>query len=58
MIQFTIDSFSGGISGRRYESINIVSENEFYKELSFLPPNEQEMHVQFIREQLSLYNDL
>lgn len=98
MIQFTIDSFSGGILGRRYESINeaiqdggysvwcnekikkafsfgngtekdfqryckdnkckIVSENEFYKELSFLPPNEQEMHVQFIREQLSLYNDL
>lgn len=98
MIQFTINSFSNGISGRPYKSINeaiqygvssvwcnekiklafsfgngtekdfkryckdnkyrIVSENEFYKELYSLPLNEQETHIQFIREQLSLYNDL
>lgn len=98
MIQFTINSFSNGISGRPYNSIKdaiqddgysvwcnekikkafsfgngtekdferyckdnkckIVSENEFYKELYSLPLNEQETHIQFIREQLSLYNDL
>lgn len=98
MIQFTINSFSNGISVRPYKSINeaiqyggysvwcnekiklafsfgngtekdfkryckdnkyrIVSENEFYKELYSLPLNEQETHIQFIREQLSLYNDL
>lgn len=98
MIQFTIDSFSGGISGRRYKSINeaiqdggysvwcnekiklafnfgngtekdfkryckdnkckIISENEFYKELYSLPLNEQETHIQFIREHLSHYNEL
>lgn len=86
MIQFSINSFSNGLTGRPYNSIKdaikdssysvwcklafsfgngtekdfkryckdnkckIVSENEFY--------NEQETHIQFIREQLSLYNDL
>lgn len=94
MIQFTIDSFSGGISGRPYKSIKdaiqdggysvwcnekikkafsfgngtekdfkryckdnlckIISESEFYS----LPLKEQRTHIQFIREQLSLYNDL
>lgn len=94
MIQFAIDSFSNGLTGRPYNSIKdaiqdssysvwcnqkiklafsfgngtekdfkryckdnrckIVSENEFYS----LPLNEQETHVKFIREQLSLYNDL
>lgn len=98
MIQFTIDSFSGGISGRPYKSIkdairdggysvwcnekikkafsfgngtekdfkryckdnlcNIISESDFYKELHSLPLKEQRTHIQFIREQLSLYNDL
>ena len=98
MVQFSIDSFSNGISGRPYKSINeaiqdggysvlcnekiklafsfgngtekdfkryckdnkckIISENEFYKELYSLPLNEQETHIRFIREQLSLYNDL
>lgn len=37
---------------------NVISENEFYKELHSLPLNEQETHIQFIREQLNLYNDL
>lgn len=36
----------------------IVSENEFYKELYSLPLNEQETHIQFIREQLNRYNNL
>ena len=98
MIQFTINSFSHGLTGRPYKSINeaiqdggysvwcnekiklafsfgngtekyfkryckdnkcrIVSENEFYKELYSLPLNEQETHIQFIREQLSHYNNL
>lgn len=89
MIQFTINSFSNGISGRPYNSIKdaiqdggsysvwcnekiklafsfgngtekckIVSESEFYKELYSLPLNEQETHIQFIREQLNRYNDL
>ena len=98
MIQFTIDSFSGGVSGRPYNSINeaikdggysvwcnekiklafsfgngtekdfkryckdnlckIISESDFYKELHSLPLKEQRTHIQFIREQLSLYNDL
>lgn len=92
MIQFTIDSFSGGLSDRPYNSIKdaiqdggsysvwcnekiklafsfgngtekdfkryckdkkckIISENEFYS----LPLNEQETHIQFIREQLNRY---
>lgn len=95
MIQFTINSFSNGLTGRPYNSIKdaiqdggscfvwcnekiklafsfgngtekdfkryckdnkckIVSESEFYS----LPLNEQETHIQFIREQLSHYNDL
>lgn len=94
MIQFTINSFSHGLTGRPYNSIKdaiqddgysvwcnekikktfsfgngtekdferyckdnkckIVSESEFYKELYY----EQETHIQFIREQLSLYNNL
>lgn len=93
MIQFTIDSFSGGISGRPYKSIKdaiqdggysvwcnekikkafsfgngtekdfkryckIISESDFYKELHSLPLEEQRTHIQFIREQLILYNDL
>lgn len=98
MIQFTINSFSHGLTGRPYKSIKdaiqgdgysvwcnekikkafsfgngtekdfkryckdnkckIVSENEFYKELYSLPFNEQETHIQFIREQLNRYNDL
>lgn len=99
MIQFTINSFSHGLTGRPYNSIkdaiqdggsysvwcnekiklafsfgdgtekdfkryckdnkcNVISENEFYKELYSLPLNEQETHIQFIREQLSHYNDL
>jgi hypothetical protein len=98
MIQFTINSFSNGISGRPYNSIKdaiqddgysvwcnekikkafsfgngtekdferyckdnkckIVSESEFYKELYSLPLNEQKTHIQFIREQLILYNNL
>lgn len=95
IIQFTIDSFSGGLSGRPYNSIkdaiqdggysvwcnekikkafsfgngtekdfkryckdnkcNVISENEFYKELHSLPLNEQKTHIQFIREQLNRY---
>lgn len=31
-----------------------MSENEFYKELYSLPLNEQETHIQFIREQLTI----
>lgn len=94
MIQFTINSFSNGISGRPYNSIKdaiqdggsysvwcnekikkafsfgdgaekdferyceIISESDFYKEIHSLPFNEQITHIQFIREQLSLYNDL
>lgn len=99
MIQFTINSFSHGLTGRPYNSIKgaiqdggsysvwcnekiklafsfgngtekdfkryckdnkckIVSESEFYKELYSLPLNEQETHIQFIREQLSHYNYL
>lgn len=81
MIQFTIDSFSGGILGRPYKSIKDAiqdggysvwcneklkkafsfgngSESDFYKELHSLPLKEQRTHIQFIREQLSLYNDL
>lgn len=95
MIQFTINSFSHGLTGRPYNSIKdaiqdgdsysvwcnekikkafsfgngtekdferyckdnkckIVSENELYS----LPLKEQETHIQFIREQLSHYNDL
>lgn len=94
MIQFAIDSFNNGLSGRPYNSIKdaikdssysvwcnqkiklafsfgngmekdfkryckdnkckIVSENEFYS----LPLNEQETHIQFIREQLNRYNYL
>ena len=91
MIQFTINSFSHGLTGRPYNSIKdaiqdggsysvwcndgngtekdfkryckdnkckIVSESEFYKELYSLPLNEQETHIQFIREQLNFYDDL
>lgn len=98
MVQFTINSFSNGLTGRPYNSIKdaiqyggysvwcnekikkafsfgngtekdferyckdnkckIVSENEFYKELYSLPLNEQETHIQFIREQLNRYNYL
>lgn len=93
MIQFTIDSFSGGISGRPYNSIKdaiqdggysvwcnekikkafsfgngtekdferyckIISESDFYKEIHSLPFNEQITHIKFIKEQLSLYNNL
>lgn len=94
MIQFSINSFSNGLTGRSYNSIKdaikdssysvwcnqkiklafsfgngtgkdfkryckdnkckIISENELYS----LPLNEQETHIQFIREQLSHYNDL
>lgn len=36
----------------------IISENDFYKEIHSLPFNEQITHIQFIREQLSLYNNL
>lgn len=31
-----------------------MSENEFYKELYSLPLKEQETHIQFIREQLTI----
>lgn len=99
MIQFTINSFSNGISVRPYNSIKdaiqdggsysvwcneklkkafsfgngsekdferyckdnhckIISESDFYKEIHSLPFNEQITHIQFIRERLSLYNDL
>lgn len=98
MVQFSIDSFSNGVSGRPYKSINeaiqdggysvwcnekiklafsfgngtekdferyckdnhckIISESDFYKEIHSLPLNEQITHIQFIREQLSLYNNL
>lgn len=91
MIQFTINSFSHGLTGRPYNSIKdaiqdggsysvwcnekiklafsfekdfkryckdnkckIVSESELYS----LPLNEQETHIQFIREQLNFYDDL
>lgn len=36
----------------------IISESDFYKEIHSLPFNEQITHIQFIREQLSLYNNL
>ena len=36
----------------------IISESYFYKEIHSLPFNEQITHIQFIREQLSLYNNL
>lgn len=98
MIQFTINSFSHGLTGRPYNSIKdaiqddgysvwcnekikkafgfgngtekdlkryckdnkcrIISESEFYREPHSLPLNEQETHIQFIREQLSHYNDI
>lgn len=64
MIQFTIDSFSGGISGRPYKSIKDAIQDGGYSVwcsvmlFYSLPLNEQKTHIQFIREQLNLYNDL
>ena len=80
MIQFTINSFSHGLTGRPYNSIKDAIQDggysvwcnekikkafsfgngtekdfkRYYKELYSLPLNEQETHIQFIREQLTI----
>ena len=87
MIQFAIDSFSNGLTGRSYNSIKDAIQDSSYSvwcnqkiKLAFSfgngtekdfkryckdnrckivsENNEQETHIQFIREQLSHYNDL
>lgn len=68
MIQFTINSFSHGLTDRPYNSIKDAIQdggsysvwcNEKIKlAFSFGNGNEQETHIQFIREQLNRYNDL
>lgn len=69
MIQFTINSFSHGISGRPYKSINEAIQDGGYSvwcnkkiKLAFSFGNgtekEQETHIKFIRERLNFYDDL